>query len=88
MGLGAWCIVEANDLNWVKPIPVHEVGHGLGLPHEHQRANAAGTSWEVPLCPNEKAIYDNETADEALLRGPAVGQELHEVDRPTIPTPS
>lgn len=62
-GIGAWCIVEANDINWVKPIAVHEVGHALGIPHEHQRANAAGTSWEVPLCPEERAIYDREVAD-------------------------
>jgi len=62
-GVNSSCIVEANAIDYVKGIAVHEVGHGLGLPHEHQRANAAQDGWEVALCPYEQGEYNKNTAD-------------------------
>jgi hypothetical protein len=54
LGNGASCTIwgSASDLPDVDGTAVHEVGHGLGLLHEHQRPDA-GT-----LCPFEQAILD------------------------------
>ncbi len=54
------CLVSAGDMSsTINRIAVHEVGHGLGFAHEHQRGN--GSTWEVSLCPAPQATYDEDT---------------------------
>lgn len=52
LGKGASCSIagEVTDLDKLDSVAVHEVGHGLGLLHEHQRPDAP------PLCPKEENI--------------------------------
>jgi hypothetical protein len=52
LGNGAACSIGADPANLpsVDGVAVHEVGHGLGMLHEHQMPGAA------PLCANEAAI--------------------------------
>lgn len=54
LGNGAACTVAADpaNLSSVDGTAVHEVGHGLGLLHEHQRPDAE------PLCPVEQTILN------------------------------
>lgn len=56
-----------DDLNLyllrLKGIAIHEVGHALGIPHEHQRADSTGETWEEPLCTNKQAAYDKAIID-------------------------
>jgi hypothetical protein len=54
-GQGASCTISgrvSDGSERLKATAVHEVGHGLGLLHEHQRVDAG------PLCPGEQAILD------------------------------
>ncbi len=53
-GKGAACTVGASATDPVafRRVLVHEVGHGLGLAHEHQ------TPTNQPLCLREQVIYD------------------------------
>ena len=45
--------VSANAQSTIQGVAVHEIGHGMGLLHEHQMPGAP------PLCPYEKGILDS-----------------------------
>jgi hypothetical protein len=62
-GTGPHCFVSIVDPFFVKAIAVHEIGHSLGLPHEHQRANSLGSSWEEELCEPQQDAYDEQIDD-------------------------
>jgi hypothetical protein len=67
-GQGGDCSVGMADPSSIADVAVHEVGHALGVPHEHQRADATGTTWEQPLCAYEQNIYDTGNADQRANR--------------------
>lgn len=50
------CFVGIGDPGRILDVAVHEVGHGLGFGHEHQRAvmGPNGPTWEVALCAVEQ----------------------------------
>jgi hypothetical protein len=71
------CIVDPIDY---LPISVHEVGHGLGMAHEHQRAVLdedgnlvygadGGLQWEEALCATEQAREDGRLPDGGVFPG-------------------
>lgn len=68
---GASCNVGIRTSARIADVAVHEVGHGLGFPHEHQRPSADG-GWEVALCSLEGAIYDQGRATFAADGGGVV----------------
>jgi len=58
MGVDATCTINgsvADGIEPVKAIVVHEVGHALGMLHEHQRLDSE-------LCPFEQGVLDGCTA--------------------------
>jgi hypothetical protein len=48
VGVGAVCEIRPTDNDWQV---VHEIGHGLGMHHEHQRS-------EFVACPGHQALID------------------------------
>jgi hypothetical protein len=68
------CSVGIGDPARILDVAVHEVGHGLGFGHEHQRAviGPNGPTWEVALCAIEQqrevlGLVGQRTPDVSLI---------------------
>jgi hypothetical protein len=86
-GIGTSCVVGVLAPDRIADVAVHEVGHGLGFGHEHQRMGANG-SWEEPLCEFEQNRYnagvDAGNTVEIVNRSPVAFTKLTQFDPQSI----